>query len=90
VLNVLQERGSLTTDEIAELLKTTKPSISKALNNLVKKGLITREKERDVSRKGRPTYIYKVDRKFLTEKILNDLKTLNQELENWVKGTLSN
>ena len=78
VLHILLQNGKMTTDELAEKLNVTKASISKALNNLLDKGLIQREKapvEKE-ERKGRPNYIYWTDKDKLYRKLESDLEKL--------------
>ncbi|WP_338601992.1 helix-turn-helix domain-containing protein [Sulfolobus tengchongensis] len=86
VLHVLLQNGKMTTDDLAEKLNVTKASISKALNNLLDKGLIQREKAQaeKEERKGRPNYIYWVEKEKLYRKLENDL----EKLAGTVKETL--
>ncbi|BCU66653.1 TrmB family transcriptional regulator [Sulfolobales archaeon HS-7] len=85
ILRIIEKKGKATTDEISEMLRTTKPSVSKSLNNLVKKGLIEREKLRDGTRRGRPVFIYKVSSNLLDEKIIADLNQVTSDIREKLK-----
>ena len=82
VLHLLMVKGKkMTADEIAEELGVTKASVSKSLNNLLDKGLIIREKEEsEDKRKGRPSYLYWVDKEQLYNKLEKDLEKLATEV----------
>lgn len=74
---LLESKDKLDADEIAEKLKVTKASVSKSLNNLLDKGLIERDKaEENEKRKGRPSYVYWVDKDKLFAKLEKDLEKL--------------
>jgi predicted transcriptional regulator len=78
---LLVKRKKMTADEISEELNVTKASINKSLNNLLDKGLIMREKEEsEDKRKGRPGYLYWVDKNKLYEKLEKDLEKLATEV----------
>lgn len=85
ILHIIQEKGSITADEIAGILKTTKPSVSKSLTNLVKRGLLEREKVRDAARRGRPTYVYKIAREKFAEKVNTDISKVMEEVTETIK-----
>jgi len=88
VLHILLQNGKMTTDDLSQKLNVTKASISKALNNLLDKGLIQREKapaEKE-ERKGRPNYIYWVEKERLYKKLEADL----EKLAGTVKDALQN
>ena len=83
---LLESKEKLDADEIAERLKVTKASVSKSLNSLLDKGLIERDKsEEEQKRKGRPSYVYWVDKDKLYNKLEKDLEklavTIKQGLE---------
>jgi DNA-binding MarR family transcriptional regulator len=46
-LRIISEDGQITQSEIAEILAKRKPTVSRALDALEKKGLIVRESDRD-------------------------------------------
>ncbi|BFH73892.1 helix-turn-helix domain-containing protein [Sulfurisphaera javensis] len=74
---LLESKEKLDADEIADKLKVTKASVSKSLNNLLDKGLIQRDKaEESEKRKGRPSYVYWVDKEKLYLKLEKDLEAL--------------
>ncbi len=84
VLQVLiSQKRRMSSDEIADVLKVSKASINKSLNNLYDKGLILREKEEagEEKKKGRPSYIYWVDGERLYEKLERDLETLASQIK---------
>lgn len=89
VLNVLALTDkAITTDEIAEKLNVTKASVSKALNNLIYKGLVQRRKViSEEKKKGRPNYEYWVVRGELLQKIKADLQNILNQLEKSLKGS---
>ena len=78
VLHLLMAKGKkMSADEISEELNVTKASVSKSLNNLLDKGLLIREKEEtEDKKKGRPGYLYWVDKNKLYEKLEKDLERL--------------
>lgn len=82
VLHLLMVKGKkMTADEISAELNVTKASINKSLNNLLDKGLIMREKaENEDKKKGRPGYLYWVDKNKLYEKLEKDLEKLAAEV----------
>lgn len=84
ILHVMMSKGAkMSTEDLAEELKVTKASISKSINNLLYKGLIGREKVTDSEkRKGRPAYLYWVDRESLYGKITEDMEKLTEEVKN--------
>jgi len=74
---LLENKDKMDADQIAEKLKVTKASVSKSLNSLLDKGLIERDKsEEDQKKKGRPSYIYWVDKNKLYAKLEKDLEKL--------------
>ena len=74
---LLENKEKMDADQIAEKLKVTKASVSKSLNSLLDKGLIERDKsEEDQKRKGRPSYVYWVDKDKLYTKLEKDLEKL--------------
>ena len=74
---LLENKDKIDADQIAEKLKVTKASVSKSLNSLLDKGLIERDKsEEDQKKKGRPSYIYWVDKDKLYAKLEKDLEKL--------------
>ncbi len=89
VLHVLLANGKMTTDELAEKLNVTKASISKALNNLLDKGLIVREKaiSDKEEKKGRPNYIYWVEKERLYRKLESDLEKLAGAMKQTLQKT---
>jgi predicted transcriptional regulator len=88
VLHVMMCKGrKMSTEDLAEELKVTKASISKSINNLLYKGLIGREKVNDEEkRKGRPAYLYWVDRESLYEKVTDDMEKLTEAVKNQFKA----
>jgi predicted transcriptional regulator len=83
-----QTDKAITTDEIAEKLNVTKASVSKALNNLIYKGLVQRRKViSEEKKKGRPNYEYWVARGELLQKIKTDLQNILNQLEKSLKGS---
>lgn len=83
VLNVLASSGKpITTEEIAEKLNVTKASVSKALNNLIYKGLVQRRKAiSEEKKKGRPNYEYWIVKEELLEKIKKDLENILNQIK---------
>jgi len=78
VLHYLLENGkAITIEELSKNLNVSKASVSKSLKNLYEMGLVKKEKlvEKE-SRKGRPSYLYKVDVGELYEKVVGDLEEL--------------
>jgi len=74
---LLENKDKMDADQIAEKLKVTKASVSKSLNSLLDKSLIERDKsEEDQKKKGRPSYIYWVDKDKLYAKLEKDLEKL--------------
>ncbi|AWS00721.1 MarR family transcriptional regulator [Metallosphaera hakonensis] len=88
VLHTLTCKGSkMSTEELAEALKVTKASISKSINNLLYKGLINREKvTEDEKRKGRPAYMYWVNRDDLYDRVIADMEKLAETMKNDFKN----
>jgi len=86
VLNVLASAEKpITTDEIAEKLNVTKASVSKALNNLIYKGLVQRRKAvTEEKKKGRPNYEYWVVKEELLSKIKKDLENILQQFKSTI------
>jgi len=87
IVDLLFKRGPLKGDEIASLLGLSKVSLSKSFINLVNNGFVVRERVRGGL--GKPAYVYRVDKQALVAKLLNDVKTLSQVLETWIKETYS-
>lgn len=88
VLHVLTCKGEkMSTEDLAEALKVTKASISKSINNLLYKGLINREKvTEDEKRKGRPAYVYWVNKEELYERVIADMISLANTMKNDFKA----
>ncbi|AWR97414.1 MarR family transcriptional regulator [Acidianus sulfidivorans JP7] len=82
---IMQKQGKITTDELASSLKVTKASISKSINNLIYKGLISRDKLEEDKKKGRPSYVYWVDNDALYKKISDDLQRLVNNVKDGIK-----
>lgn len=91
VLHLLLESDQkLDADEIAEKLKVTKASVSKSLNSLLDKGLIERDKSaEDQKKKGRPSYIYWVDKNKLYMKLEKDLEKLAGNIKEGLEKHIS-
>lgn len=87
---LLTSKEKLDADEIAEKLGVTKASVSKSLNNLMDKGLVERDKaEEGEKRKGRPSYVYWVDKDKLYQKLEKDLEKLASEIKSGLEKHLS-
>jgi len=54
LLKVILEQREVTTEYLAERLKVTKASVSKGLNNILDRGLISRDRAMRNGGKGRP------------------------------------
>ncbi|EZQ01904.1 MULTISPECIES: MarR family transcriptional regulator [Acidianus] len=86
VLDLLRAKGKkISTDELAEALGVTKASISRSVNNLAYKGLILRDKLDEDKKKGRPSYIYWVDKEKLYGKVIEDLQRLVEKVKDELK-----
>lgn len=80
---IMCKGGKISTEDLAETLNVTKASISKSINNLLYKGLINREKVADdEKRKGRPAYVYWVNKEELYERVVADVEKLYQTMKN--------
>ena len=78
VLETVIAKGSITEDELVELLKLSKASINRSLNKLVSLGFISREKVQS-TKGGRPKYIYKtLQKEELIRKITQDFKKCSE------------
>jgi predicted transcriptional regulator len=90
LLHMLMVEGKMTTDDIASKLNVTKASISKSLNSLIDKGLVEREKvQSEDKRKGRPNFMYWVDREKLYSKLDIDLEKLLTTLKGSIQKTMT-
>ncbi|BAB65758.1 helix-turn-helix domain-containing protein [Sulfurisphaera tokodaii] len=89
VLHLLLTEGKMRSDEIAEKLKVSKASINKAINTLLDKGLVEREKITEEKRRGRPTFIYYVRKDYMYKKIENDTMNLIFNVKENIKKLLS-
>ncbi|BBG23520.1 helix-turn-helix domain-containing protein [Sulfuracidifex tepidarius] len=90
LLHMLMTEGKMTTDDIASKLNVTKASISKSLNSLIDKGLVEREKvQSEDKRKGRPNFMYWVDRERLYNRLDVDLEKLLTTLKNSIQKTMT-
>ncbi|AHC51511.1 TrmB family transcriptional regulator [Sulfolobus acidocaldarius SUSAZ] len=78
IFRLLYSDTKLNIEELAEEFKVSKALISKSLSELANKGLIEREKVSNEGRKGRPIYVYYVDREQLFKRINRDLEELVQ------------
>ncbi|AAY80569.1 helix-turn-helix domain-containing protein [Sulfolobus acidocaldarius] len=78
IFRLLYSDTKLNIEELAEEFKVSKALISKSLSELANKGLIEREKVSNEGRKGRPIYVYYVDREQLFKRISRDLEELVQ------------
>ena len=74
VLETVIAKGSITEDELVELLKLSKASVNRSLNKLVSLGFVDREKIQS-AKGGRPKYVYKaLQKEELIRKITEDFK----------------
>ncbi|BFI74818.1 helix-turn-helix domain-containing protein [Sulfurisphaera ohwakuensis] len=89
VLHLLLTEGKMSSDEIAEKLKVSKASINKAINTLLDKGLVEREKITEEKRRGRPTFMYYVRKDYMYKKIENDTLSLIFNVRENIKKLLS-
>ncbi len=90
LLHMLMTEGKMTTDDIAAKLNVTKASISKSLNSLIDKGLVEREKvQSEDKRKGRPNFMYWVDREKLYNRLDADLEKLLTTLKGSIQKTMT-
>jgi predicted transcriptional regulator len=90
LLHMLMMEGKMTTDDIASKLNVTKASISKSLNSLIDKGLVEREKvQSEDKRKGRPNFMYWVDREKLYSRLDIDLEKLLTTLKGSIQKTMT-
>ncbi|MUN29917.1 helix-turn-helix domain-containing protein [Sulfuracidifex metallicus] len=90
LLHMLMTEGKMTTDDIASKLNVTKASISKSLNSLIDKGLVEREKvQSEDKRKGRPNFMYWVDREKLYSRLDTDLEKLLTTLKGSIQKTMT-
>jgi len=90
LLHMLMMEGKMTTDDIASKLNVTKASISKSLNSLIDKGLVEREKvQSEDKRKGRPNFMYWVDREKLYSRLDTDLEKLLTTLKGSIQKTMT-
>ncbi|QGR19240.1 helix-turn-helix domain-containing protein [Stygiolobus azoricus] len=89
VLHILLSRGQkYSADELAEVLKVSKASVNKALNTLLSKGLIEREKVITNSKKGRPVYVYSANKELVSKKLSEDTYKLILNTRDTLKKTL--
>ncbi|BCU71073.1 helix-turn-helix domain-containing protein [Stygiolobus caldivivus] len=90
VLHKLLTRGQkYSADQLSEELKVSKASVNKALNTLLSKGLIEREKIIEDGKKGRPVYIYWANKELVTKKISQDFYKLIVNTRDTLKKTIS-
>ncbi|QIW23615.1 MarR family transcriptional regulator [Sulfolobus sp. S-194] len=89
VLHLLLTEGKMSSEEIAEKLKVSKASINKAINTLLDKGLVEREKVAEEKRRGRPTFMYYVRKDYMYKKIENDTMSLIFNVRENIKKLLS-
>lgn len=87
--SLLSKGGKYTADQLAEELRVSKTSVNKALNNLFSKGLIEREKIIEEGKKGRPVYVYWVNKEIISKKMAHDLFTLITNTRDVLKKTLT-
>ncbi|GGU01183.1 transcriptional regulator [Sulfodiicoccus acidiphilus] len=80
LLKVILEQREVTTEYLAERLKVTKASVSKGLNNILDRGLISRDRAMRNGGKGRPIYIYKADRKQFLARFADDLQSISDQV----------
>jgi len=91
VLEVLMaSNDKLTSEEIANRLKVSKASVNKAINNLISKGLVEKEKVIvDEKKKGRPTFAYYVRSDYINKKISEDTFNVVFNVKETLKKLLS-
>jgi len=78
VLETVISKGSITEDELVELLKLSKASVNRSLNKLVSLGFINREKIQS-TKGGRPKYVYRtLQKEELIRKITQDFKKCSE------------
>lgn len=78
VLETIISKGSVTEDELVEILKLSKASVNRSLNKLVSLGFINREKIQPI-KGGRPKYLYKsLGKETLMKKITEDFKKCSE------------
>ncbi len=85
---ILKEGKPITASELSETLKVDKAVISRALNNLLRKGLIkrTRIKEKDK----RSLFAYYVDDKEFKNKVWEDTERFLESIKTSVQSYLNN
>jgi predicted transcriptional regulator len=89
VLHILLSRGQkYSADKLAEVLKVSKASVNKALNTLLSKGLIEREKIITDGKKGRPVYMYRANKELVSKKLSEDVFKLILNTRDTLKKTL--
>lgn len=74
IYSIIKERNEITLKDLIQITGKNKPLIVKALQNLEKLNLISKQKIRSEKR-GRPSYIYKINIQ-IENLLLNDLKNL--------------
>lgn len=89
VLHLLVNSEKLTSDEIAEKLNVSKASINKAINSLVGKGLVEREKIPVEKKRGRPTFVYYIRKDYMFKKVANDSMQLVFIVKETIKKLMS-
>ena len=91
VLQVLMSsKGKLTSEEIANRLKVSKASVNKAINSLISKGLVEKEKVTEIEKKkGRPTFAYYVRSDYINKKISEDAFSVMFNVKETLKKLLS-
>ncbi len=85
---LLTSNTKSTAEELAEEFKVSKASINKALNNLLSKGLIEREKVLTSGKKGRPIYVYSVNKEIAYKKICNDVEKVTQNIKDLLRKNI--
>ncbi len=74
VLLKIFSSGSITLEELAKETHMSKASVSRSISKLHSLGFVSREKIIDKVSKGRPRYIYKVDREGALKRILENVE----------------
>lgn len=87
---LLSSRGKLTSEDIANKLKVSKASVNKAINSLMNKGLVEREKaDLEEKRKGRPIFVYYVKPDYVYKKVSEDANFIVFNAKETIKKLLS-
>lgn len=88
LLKILNE-GSKTLDELAKETNMSKASVSRSISKLYSLGFVSREKILDKSGKGRPKYLYKVDKEEALKKIFENIEMCSSVAKATFKNLLS-